>query len=83
MFQRIISRPGSRTLLLGGAVIVFALMLASCCPPLLTTGTNGKSCSCAMTEKGNIATTGDVRAHLSQEHQIQSKEERFKKCLLH
>ena len=35
MFQRIETSSASRVLLLGSVAIVFALMLASCCPPAL------------------------------------------------
>lgn len=51
--------------LFSGALMILALTLASCCPPLSTIGNSGRSCTCAKAEKQNNDAARAAHTHVA------------------
>lgn len=65
MLQSTASQSRFSARLLGGAMMILALMLASCCPPLSTIGNTGRSCTCTKAEKQNKEVARDGHTHVA------------------
>ncbi len=73
MLRLSISKSGNPPWLLVGLGLVFAFMMANCCPPTLTNGQAVSDCMRAQGAKKTVAVASEPQKHSPQEGRAEAK----------